>query len=205
MSIKLLSIWQTPWLFYLQAICVYDAYDEPDLLISLFLSSEWNYFNIYLWIILKLNFCSINSPHKKVWPQAVWNLIWLLIFHFRALGKYPEGSLYSEMIWTVGTMLAVLCCFFFVFFAQRSDTYKKEQAISDLLHWENYVSNSFQIEWDMIVVTVFLSILNQMEFHLVQNRTENCHHDDIPFIVKGNGTIVFSVYYVLVCNHFRLG
>ena len=25
-----------------------------------------------------------------------------------------------------------------------------------------------QMEWDMIVVTVFLSILNQMEFHLVQ-------------------------------------
>ena len=30
------------------------------------------------------------------------------------------------------------------------------------------------IEWDMIVVTVFLSILNQMEFNLVQNWKENC-------------------------------
>ena len=28
-------------------------------------------------------------------------------------------------------------------------------------------SISFQIEWNMIVVTVFLKILNQMEFHLV--------------------------------------
>ena len=36
------------------------------------------------------------------------------------------------------------------------------------IHWENYISISFHIEWDMIVVTVFLSILNQMEFHLVQ-------------------------------------
>ena len=35
---------------------------------------------------------------------------------------------------------------------------------------KNYISISFQIEWDMIVVTVFLLILNQMEFHLVQNR-----------------------------------
>ena len=26
----------------------------------------------------------------------------------------------------------------------------------------------------MIIVTVFLSILNQMKFHLVQNRMENC-------------------------------
>ena len=33
---------------------------------------------------------------------------------------------------------------------------------------KNYISISFQIEWDMIVVTVFLSILNQIEFHLVQ-------------------------------------
>ena len=28
-------------------------------------------------------------------------------------------------------------------------------------HWENYISICFQIEWDMIVMTIFLSILNQ--------------------------------------------
>ena len=62
----------------------------------------------------------------------------------------------------------------------------------DLL-WENYFSISFQIEWDMIEVTVFLSILNQMELHLGQNREENCHHDHIPINVKGNGILVCSV------------
>ena len=62
------------------------------------------------------------------------------------------------------------------------------------LNWENYISISFHSEWDMIVGTVFLSILNQMEFYLVQNRKENSHHDHIPFDVKGNGNIVFSVY-----------
>ena len=46
----------------------------------------------------------------------------------------------------------------------------------------------------MIVVTVFLSILIHMEFNLVQNRKETCHHDHIPFTVKGIGIIVFSVY-----------
>ena len=47
----------------------------------------------------------------------------------------------------------------------------------------------------MIVVTGFLSILNQMDFHLVQNRKENCHHDQIPLNLKeGNGNIVFAVY-----------
>ena len=40
---------------------------------------------------------------------------------------------------------------------------------------------------------VFLSILNQMEFHLVQNWKENCHHNHIPFNLKGIGDIVFSV------------
>ena len=45
-----------------------------------------------------------------------------------------------------------------------------------------------------IVVTVFLSILNQMEFHLTQNRKENCQHDHIPFNLEGNGIPVFSVY-----------
>ena len=47
----------------------------------------------------------------------------------------------------------------------------------------------------MIVVTVFLTISNQMDFHLVQNRKENCHHDHIPFNVKGIWSIVFSVYW----------
>ena len=38
--------------------------------------------------------------------------------------------------------------------------------------------------------------LNQMGFHLVQNRNENCcHYDHIPFNPKGNGNIVFSVYF----------
>ena len=56
---------------------------------------------------------------------------------------------------------------------------------------------SFHIEWDMIEVTVFLSILNQIEYHLVQNRKENCYHDHIPLNVKGNVNVVFSVL------HFR--
>ena len=34
---------------------------------------------------------------------------------------------------------------------------------------------------------------NQMEFHLVQNRKENCHHGHIPFNVKGNGNSFLSV------------
>ena len=57
----------------------------------------------------------------------------------------------------------------------------------------NFFIGSFQIEWDMIVVTVFLSILNQMEVNLVQNLKENCPNDHIPFNMIGNGNIVFSV------------
>jgi len=44
----------------------------------------------------------------------------------------------------------------------------------------------------MIVVTVFPSIFKQMEFHLVQNQKETCHHDHIPFNLKRNGILVFS-------------
>ena len=62
------------------------------------------------------------------------------------------------------------------------------------VHWENFISISFHIEWDMIVVTVFLSILHQMEIHLVQNRKEYCNPDHIPFNFKGNEILVFSVY-----------
>ena len=41
-----------------------------------------------------------------------------------------------------------------------------------------------------------------MEFHLVQNRKEKCHHDHIPFNLKGNGNIVFSVYYMETVDIF---
>ena len=44
---------------------------------------------------------------------------------------------------------------------------------------------------------VFLSILHQLEFYLVLNRKENCHHDHIPFNVKGNRIRVFSVWRLL--------
>ena len=60
------------------------------------------------------------------------------------------------------------------------------------MHWGNCISIFFHIEWDIIVVTVFLSILNQIDIHLVQNRKEICHHDHIPFNVKGNGKIFLS-------------
>ena len=43
------------------------------------------------------------------------------------------------------------------------------------------------------MVRVFLLILNQMDFHLVQNRKEYCHHDHIPLNLKGNGILDFSV------------
>ena len=33
---------------------------------------------------------------------------------------------------------------------------------------EKYIYTSYQIEWNMIVMTVFLSIMNRMEFHLAQ-------------------------------------
>ena len=36
----------------------------------------------------------------------------------------------------------------------------------------------------MIVVTVILSIFNQIEFNLAHNRKDNSHYDHIPFNLK---------------------
>ena len=41
----------------------------------------------------------------------------------------------------------------------------------------------------------FFSFLNQMEYDLVQNQKENCHHDHIPFNLKGNGNVFFRVFF----------
>ena len=38
---------------------------------------------------------------------------------------------------------------------------------------------------NIVVVTAFISILNQMEFNFIQNQKENCHHDHIPFNYQG--------------------
>ena len=52
------------------------------------------------------------------------------------------------------------------------------------LHSEKYVSDCFQIKRKMILVTDFLSIMNQTEFHLVHNQDESCHYDYISLNLK---------------------
>jgi len=41
----------------------------------------------------------------------------------------------------------------------------------------------------MIVVTVFLSILNQMKIHVVESGEENYLHDHVPFILEWYGNL----------------
>ena len=57
-------------------------------------------------------------------------------------------------------------------------------------------------------MTVFLSILNQLEFYLVQNRKGYYHHDHILFNLKGTGNIVLLSIHLLVpkftCKHLFL-
>ena len=80
------------------------------------------------------------------------------------------------------------------FAVQSNSTAEINSAFSVKLIWENEYYIFFQIESDTIVVTVSLSILNQIEFHLVQNQNENCYHDRISFNLKGYVSIVFSEY-----------
>ena len=57
---------------------------------------------------------------------------------------------------------------------QLSVKWKNEpEGNNDAIYWENYVSISFHIEWDMILVTIFLSILNQMDsiWFKIENKT----------------------------------
>ena len=60
-------------------------------------------------------------------------------------------------------------------------------------HDEKYISISFRIECSRIVVTVFLSILNPMEFHLVFNQKENCLHDQILSNLKAIRNVCLRV------------
>ena len=84
-------------------------------------------------------------------------------------------------------------CIFSLFWVRRNLHINPVPDPLPSLHWKNYISISFQIEWDVIMVTVFLSILNWTEFHSVQNWKENYHHVHTPFNMKGNRNVVFSV------------
>ena len=44
--------------------------------------------------------------------------------------------------------------------------------------------------------------LNQMDFHLVQNRKENCPHDHIPFNLKGNGILFYQCHEIIAIWRF---
>ena len=45
-----------------------------------------------------------------------------------------------------------------------------------------YISYSFEIESNTILMTVFLLIMNQKDFRLVHNQKENCHYDRYIYI-----------------------
>ena len=66
---------------------------------------------------------------------------------------------------------------------------------------EKYISISFQIERNIIVMRVFLSILNSMEFHLVKNRESICHYDHISFNLNGNRNMFLWVH--LTTRYFQ--
>ena len=113
-----------------------------------------------------------------------------VFLNFTIYSLIPRGVLLPH---SIQVQLKLLTFFFSLHFAKTFQSVIQRTGAGlrqrQCLHWKYYISISFHIEWDMIVVTVFLSILNQREFHLVQNRRENCHHDEIPFILKGNGKI----------------
>ena len=47
-----------------------------------------------------------------------------------------------------------------------------------------YIFACFQIKWNLIVVTVSLFIMNQMDFRLVHNQKENGHYDHFIINLK---------------------
>ena len=71
------------------------------------------------------------------------------------------------------------------------------------IHWENYTFNFFHIEWDMIVVTVFLLILNQMEFYLVATSRKALFQFSFP--VYRDFAICHQFFYRAICYSFQCG
>ena len=59
---------------------------------------------------------------------------------------------------------------------------------------EKRISDSFRIEGNAIVVTVFLLILNQTEFRSVHNQEETRHYDHIPFNLKRIRNLFLYIY-----------
>ena len=62
-----------------------------------------------------------------------------------------------------------------------------------LRFWKVY-NYGFEVEWNLIELTVFISAMNQNKFWLVHNQKENCNYDHIPSCLKGISNLFFSVY-----------
>ena len=131
----------------------------------------------------------LSFPSRLSFPNYCINIYFSLI-------KYRCSIIIMRacisFLCTIYCLNAIIFILFYLYCLNAVITLHNGVDLNDV-HWENYISISFHSEWDMIVVTVFLSLLNQMEFHLVQNREENCHHDHIPLNLNWNGNIVFSV------------
>ena len=92
--------------------------------------------NIFF-MFTRLCFFLLSNVWIAAFPITYW---WMMISVFEYL---------------LGIKYGCVCC--------KSDSSWSEWKLkAGDAHWKNYISISFQIEWDMIVMTIFLSFLNQM-------------------------------------------
>ena len=120
----------------------------------------------------------INSAHSKCFPikHSAVLVHWVANAIFKLmLTHYLEIKHYCHIIFSLLTKSALTKS------ASESEVAEFDQKRSIIF---SHLSKNFDFK-----NFVFLSIIY---YYRLLNRKENCHHDHIPFDVKGNGNIVFS-------------
>ena len=152
---------------------------------------------IYLATVMAYFICVSSRPCYRL-VTLLWLILlpfiytlWFIFLPFSNITMIHLVTVYLHTLIYLGTLLTFI--YIASIYHATLNLVEHDECLFAKRFWENYIFLSFQIDWDIIMVTVFLSILNQMEFHLVENQKENCHHDHIPFNGKGNVNIVFSV------------
>ena len=109
-------------------------------------------------------FSEMYSESHGLFFKFIWALLNVCLLKITSLALLVRNNFFCSLV-------IRLCCIFIILNVTKQTEYCSfECNIPCTVRWEIYVSIYLHNEWDMIMGTDFLSILNQMEFHLVQNR-----------------------------------
>ena len=146
---------------------------------------EFNFIQFWLnvfWSLIPLTLKSWDSQVEEFVRMEIWKK-W--DDQSTQRNRYP--FLFQFLYWK----MIVVTVFLSTWTKRNFSWFKIERktVTTIIFQYVNWERNDNLFFWGTFLST----ILNQMEFRSVKSRKDNCHHHHIPFILRENVNLIFSI------------